>query len=241
MTSKAVWAVVLPSALVVTLLSATQVLGTCSTTGLQAVQAEMRAATAPPCGSKALRRAFGRARHRASIVTARAVRECARQKTPDVGSADRALKNVLAKSGRSAAAGEVPQDCVMAYEAILETLDADLEAAANGAEGSTTTTAPPGTPTTTTLQPACITVTLEVDKGDCTSVTSEPPGFVDCGASCDDRDFTVPASRPLRLKGTPAPGDSSVFFDTDCDDDGTVPIDTATPPDCSLSCDCNSQ
>jgi hypothetical protein len=120
----------------------------------------------------------------------------------------------------------------------VERLDVDLIDAANGTT-TTTSTLPPGTPTTT-FPPTCATVSLEVDKGDCPSVTSVPPGLVKCEANCDVSTFTVPASGSLRLKGTPAPGDMGVVFGTDCDDDGTVPLGDASPPDCSLSCDCSS-
>src|SRR4029077_4383697 len=109
-------------------------------------------------------------------------------------------------------------------------------AAATGIE-TTTTTSAPGTPTTL---PPCTTVSLEVDKGDCTSVTSEPRGLVRCGANCDVQTFTVPASGSLRLLGPPAAGDVGVTFDTDCDDDGTLVLGDVLPPDCSLSCDCSS-
>jgi len=83
-------------------------------------------------------------------------------------------------------------------------------------------------------------ISLEVDRGDCTNVTSEPPGLVECAGNCDVKTFTVPAFRSLQLLGTPAPGDAGVSFDSDCADDGTVPLANASPPDCSLSCDCSS-
>jgi hypothetical protein len=81
----------------------------------------------------------------------------------------------------------------------------------------------------------------EVDRSDCTSVTSTPPGLVECSGACDVKTFTVPAVGSLQLARTPAPGDSSVFFGGDCDEDGTVPLGDATPPVCSLSCDCTSE
>ncbi|HTC23949.1 MAG TPA: hypothetical protein VK688_06275 [Gemmatimonadales bacterium] len=167
-------------------------------------------------------------------MTARAALECAIGQTPEIIAAHRALLRVLAKVRRSG----VAEACAVTYEGELERLDADLEAAANGTE-TTTTTSPPGTPTTTT-QPACVTVSLEVDKGDCTKVTSVPRGLVVCGTTCDIMTFTVPASGSLRLVGTPAPGNVGVTFGTDCTDDGTVPLGDASPPDCSLSCDCSS-
>jgi hypothetical protein len=148
------------------------------------------------------------------------------------------LLGVLRRLGRPGTARRLLPSCTDLYIAALETLDDDLHAAASGAE-TTTTTSPPGTPTTTTT-PQCVTVTLQVDKGDCTRVTSEPPRFVDCGPACDMGTFTVPASGPLRLKGSPAPGDGGVTFDGDCEDDGTVDLADASPPDCSLSCDCSS-
>src|SRR5262249_20026994 len=133
-----------------------------------------------------------------------------------------------------------PPECVQRYETVLEEMDDDLTAAANGTE-TTTTTAPSGAQTTTsTTQPTCSMVSLEVDRADCTRVTAEPRGRVNCGPACDVQTFTVPASGSLRLVGTPAPGDTGVTFDTDCADDGTVPLTAASPPDCSLSCDCSS-
>jgi hypothetical protein len=245
MPSRTFSAVHLAPAVFAVALSAGHAHAVCSASALQAVHAELRAATAPLCGFRTLRRAFSHARNRAAVVAARAARECAHAKTPDVGSAHRALTRVLSKAVGSGAAGKLASDCALAYETELAALDADLAAAANGTESTTTTTSPPGTPTppgspSTTIPATCTTVSLEVDKGDCSSVTSEPSGLVSCGAQCDIRTFTVPAGRALRLKGTPAPGDGSVFFDSDCNDDGTVPLGDASPPDCSLSCDCTS-
>ena len=220
-------------------LPAATVLAVCSSSALEAVHAELRDAVAPDCGTKPLRHAFKRARRRAATVTAHAVVRCTIGATPRIASAHRALMNLLARVGRLSAAGTVDPACAVAYETELERLDGDLTAAANGTV-TTTTTSPPGTPTTTT-QPPCTVITLEVDKGDCTGVTSEPSGLVDCAGNCDVRTFTVPAVGSLQLKGTPVPGDTAVFFDTDCDDDGTVPLADATFPDCSLSCDCWSE
>ena len=208
--------------------------GACSPSDLDAVHAELRAAGPPLCGPRPLRRAFRHARQRAAMVTARAALECAIGQTPNITAAHRALLRVLAKVRRSG----VAETCALTYEDELERLDADISAAANGTE-TTTTTSPPGTPTTTT-QPTCVTVRLEVDKGDCTRVTSVPRGLVVCGTTCDVMTFTVPASGSLRLEGKPAPGDVGVTFGTDCNDDGTVPLGDASPPDCSLSCDCSS-
>jgi hypothetical protein len=213
--------------------------GSCSPSALEAVHAEMRAAIAPRCGPKALRRAFNRARHKGATVTARAVVRCTNGETPRIASAHRVLTKALTKVTSASAAGTVDPACALAYETELERLDGDLTAAAAGIEPTTTTTSPPGAPTTTTL-PRCTTIDLEVDKGDCTSVTSDPPGLVTCGAGCDVMDFSVPGFGLLQLIGTPAAGDSGVSFGTDCDDDGTVPFADASPPDCSLSCDCSS-
>ena len=214
-------------------------LGLCSPSALEAVHAELRAAIAPRCGPKALRRAFNRARHKGAIVTARAVIRCADAGTPHTASAHRALMKALAKVTSVSATGTLPPSCALAYETELQRLDADLTAAEAGIEPTTTTTSPPGAPTTTTLQ-RCTTINLEVDRGDCTSVTSDPPGLVGCGPTCHVATFSVPGFGLLRLVGTPAPGDSTVSFGTDCGDDGTVPFADASPPDCSLSCDCSS-
>jgi hypothetical protein len=210
----------------------------CSPSALDAVRTELHGATAPDCGPKSLRRAFTRACDRASAVMDRAVLQCAIARAPRVARAHEMLVGVLRRLGRPGTARRLLPPCTDLYIDTLETLDDDLSAAASGAE-TTTTTAPPGTPTTTTA-PQCVTVALDVDKGDCTRVTSEPPRLVDCGPTCDMATFTVPASGPLRLKGLPAPGDSGVTFAGDCEDDGTVDLADASPPDCSLSCDCSS-
>ena len=215
-----------------------RVYGICSPSGLDTVRSELRATRAPRCAPKPLRRAFNRARNRAARLTRRAVIACARAEVPRLTVAHDALASVLDRMSAADVAGKVSDDCATTYETLIAKLDADLTAAETGVE-TTTTTVLPGTPTTTTLAP-CTTVSLEIDKGDCTSVTSDPPGVIKCGANCNDMTFTVRASRPLRLKGTPAPGDVGVTFGTDCDDDGTVPLGDATPPDCSLSCDCSS-
>ena len=207
----------------------------CSPSSLEAVRTEIVSAVPPDCTPPRLRRVFEHARRRAASAMEHVVVECTLGTPLRLGRAQRPLRRAGETARRAAAAGHVSADCALAYQTELGQLDADLVAAANG----TTTTLPPGA-TTTTTQPTCAFVTLEVDKGDCTSVTSIPRGVVKCGANCDVQTFTVPVSRPLRLLGTPAPGDTGVTFDTDCDDDGTVPLATATPPDCSLSCDCCS-
>ena len=196
---------------------------------------EIVAAVPPDCTPPRLRRVFEHAPRRTASATERAVVDCTLGTALRLGRALRPLRRAGEAARRAASAGHASADCALAYQTELAGLEADLVAAANG----TTTTLPPGA-TTTTTQPTCAFVTLEVDKGDCTGVTSIPRGVVKCGAGCDVQTFTVPASRPLRLLGTPAPGDTGVTFDTDCDDDGTVPLATATPPDCSLSCDCCS-
>jgi hypothetical protein len=150
------------------------------------------------------------------------------------------LLKAVAQIGRLTAAGKVPEACGVAYETELLKLDAALTAAANGIAPTTTTTGPPSVPTTTTL-PTCTAITIDLDRGDCTSVTSAPAGLVECSGACDVKTFTVPAVGSLQLQGTPAPGDTSVLFGLDCTDDGTVPLGEAFPPDCSLSCDCSSQ
>jgi hypothetical protein len=210
----------------------------CSPPALAAVLGEMETAAVPDCGTKQLRHAFKRARRKAIGVTSRALPRCESTGVARIEPAHRALTKALTQVGRASANGVIPPACAVTYEAELAQIDADLTAAANGT-ATTTTTSPPGTPTTTT-QPTCAAIMLEVDKSDCTSVTSEPAGLVDCGADCSDKIFVVPAVGSLVLKGTPAPGDTSTSFDTDCDDDGTVPLDEASPPDCSLSCDCSS-
>src|SRR5262249_8759282 len=106
---------------------------------------------------------------------------------------------------------------------------------------STTTSVPSPTSTTTTIAGGrCPMVLLDVDKGDCTVVTSVPAGLGHRGPRCAEQRFVLPGERPPRLRGSPAPGDVGVTFDTDCDDDGTVPLDQAFPPDCALTCDCSS-
>ena len=205
-------------------------LATCSPAALDAAHAALRDAVAPDCGTRVLHHIFKRAHRRAVTATARAAVQCQTVGAARISVAHNALMKAVAQIGRLNSAGKVAPDCALTYETELLTLDAALTDAANGVVPTTTTT----------TQPTCAFVTLEVDKGDCTGVTSIPRGVVKCGANCDVQTFTVPASRPLRLLGTPAPGDVGVTFDTDCDDDGTVPLATATPPDCSLSCDCSS-
>lgn len=210
----------------------------CSPSELDGVHSEILAAAAPDCGPSRLRRAFERARKRAAPAVERAVVDCTLGNSLRLGRAQRAFRRGIQTVRRSVATGGATADCASRYEAELAQMDADLTAAANGVP-TTTTTGVPGATTTTTLG-TCKTVSLEVDKGDCTGVTSIPRGLVKCADGCDVQTFTVPANRPLRLVGTPAPGDTGVTFDTDCDDDGTVPLGDATPPDCSLSCDCSS-
>jgi len=222
----------------IALFAADSALATCSPSALDAVHAEARDAIPPDCGTKPLRRAFRRAHRRVVTATARAGLQCAVAGSPRTAAAHRALRKALAQIGRLNTDGKVPPECAVAYETELERLEADLTAAENGTV-TTTTTSPPGATTTTTL-PTCTMISLEVDRGDCTNVTSEPLGLVECAGTCDVRTFTVPAFGSLQLKGTPAPGDSEVFFGGDCDDDGTVPLGDATIPDCALSCDCTS-
>jgi hypothetical protein len=217
--------------------------GLCSPTALAAVRAELRAAAPPACGTTSLRRVYLRARRKAVAETGRMIRRCARGEPANVAPARRALSRVRVALNSSGTAAKVPPSCLAAFRTEIDRLDADLVAAESGAPVTTTTTSPPGAPgaPTTTIQPVpCTTVTLEVDVGDCTRVTSVPRGLVDCDQDCALIDVTVPASTRLRLKGVPAPGDVGVTFDTDCNDDGTVPLDLATFPDCSLSCDCTS-
>ena len=222
----------------ITLVGPTAARAQCSTAALEAVNAEARAATVPDCGTRPLRHAFKRARKKTEKVTARAVTRCEIAGTVRIAAAHRVLLKVVAEAGRASANGTVPPACAVLYEAQLLQLDTDLTAAANGT-ATTTTTSPPGTPTTTTEAP-CTMIMLEVDKGDCTGVTSDPPGLVECGDGCDVKTFVVPAVGSLRLKGAPAEGDTETSFDTDCDDDGTVPFEDASMPDCELSCDCSS-
>jgi len=213
-------------------------LALCSPSDLDGVRAELRATEPPACGPRTLRRAFKRSRNRAAAATARAVIQCALAETPHVARAHDALARMLAKVTKLQSAGTLAPDCASAYETALATLDAALTAAENGTT-TTTTTSVPGAPTTTT-QGTCTTVSLEVCRGDCTGVTSIPRGIVKCGANCDDQIFVVPGFGSLQLLGTPAPGDVGVTWDGDCNDDGTVPLGDASPPDCSLSCDCSS-
>ena len=223
----------------VSVIPAGRALAQCSPSALDAVHMELRGEAVPDCGPKTLRRAFARTCEKAAGVTERAVVQCATARPPRVARAHRLLMGLLARMARPGMARRVPAPCADVYGTELARLDADLLAAASGTE-TTTTTSPPGTPTTTT-QPTCATVALEVDKGDCTRVTSAPPRLVECGAACDVVTFTVPGLGPLRLKGTPGPGDTGVSFGGDCEDDGTVHLEDASPPDCSLSCDCSSQ
>jgi hypothetical protein len=210
----------------------------CSPPALEAVLREMQTAAVPDCGTKPLRHAFKRARKKAIGVTARVLARCEATGVARIAPAHRALTKALTQVGKASANGVIAPACAVMYEAELAQMDADLTAAANGT-ATTTTTSPPGSPTTTT-QPTCTAIMLEVDKADCTHVTSVPAGLVDCGDGCDDKIFLVPGVGSLQLVGTPGPGDTSTSFDTDCDDDGTVPLDEASPPDCSLSCDCSS-
>jgi len=210
----------------------------CSPSALSAVRGELRAAEVPRCGPKSFRRTLQRARKRASSAIGRAMVQCASARAPRIAPAHKAFVKAITEMEEEVAAGKVTTDCASPYHAELERMDAELAAAASGTE-TTTTTSAPGTPTTTTRAP-CLTITLEVDKSDCSGVTSDPAGLVECGANCDVMTFTVPASSPLRLKGRPAPGDSSVSFGGDCDDDGTVLLGDASSPDCTLSCDCSS-
>jgi hypothetical protein len=210
----------------------------CSPPALEAVLREMETAAVPDCGTKPLRHAFKRARKKAIGVTARVLARCEATGVARIAPAHRALTKALKQVGKASANGVIAPACAVTYEAELEQMDADLTAAANGT-ATTTTTSPRGTPTTTT-QPPCTAIMLEVDKSDCTHVTSVPAGLVDCGDGCNDKIFVVPAVGSLQLMGAPAPGNTSTSFDTDCDDDGTVPLDEASPPDCSLSCDCSS-
>ncbi len=218
-------------------------LAMCSPSRLDAVHTRLRAMEAPACGPRTLHRAFIRARNKAVTVTERAVIRCVITESPRIAPAHKALLGVIAKAAKLVTAGTLAHDCAVTYESELAAIDADLTAAANGTEttSTTTTTSVPGAPTTTTTTlAACATITLEVDKGDCTGVTSIPRGLVRCGANCGVQTFTVPAFGTLQLEGTPAPGDVGVTFGDDCDDDGTVPLGDASPPDCSLSCDCSS-
>ena len=230
--------VIVAGAVAMAVASEGHALGECSPSALDAVRAELQAATAPDCGPPTLRRAFDRACDRAAALTERALVQCADAQTPRIGRAHQVLVRVMRRLRRPGVARRLSPTCADLYVTRLKMLDAALEAAATGTV-TTTTTVPPGTPTTTTLAP-CVTVALEVDKGDCTRITSVPPRVVQCGASCSDQIFTVPAASPLRLKGTPAPADTGVTWDGDCADDGTVDLSSASAPDCSLSCTCSS-
>jgi hypothetical protein len=232
--------VIVAAAVAIALASPGRAVATCSPSALDGVRAELKAATAPDCGPRTLRRAFDRACDRAAALTERVLVQCADGGTPRIGRAHAMLGRVMRRLGRPGLARRLAPACADLYAARLMMLDAALEAAATGTETTTTTTtAPPGTPTTSTLAP-CVTVALEVDKGDCTGVTSDPPRLVQCGATCSDQVFTVPASGSLRLNGTPAPGDTGVTWDGDCENDGTVDLSNASGPDCSLSCTCSS-
>lgn len=214
----------------------------CSPEALDAVRTELRSGTLPTCGTKAVRRAFKRARRKASKVLVRAAAPCAAGAVPTVAPAQRALIRAVTQIAQLSADGSVAPTCAVEYENALEQLATAVLAAASGTETttSTSTTVGPGETTTTTLAP-CTVVYLDVDRSDCTSVTSTPPGLVTCSGTCDEAIFTVPAFGSLQLKGTPDPADTGVSFGLDCDDNGTVPLGTATPPDCTLSCDCSSQ
>jgi hypothetical protein len=213
----------------------------CSPAALDAVRTELRSGAVPTCGTKAVRRAFKRARRKATKVLVRAAAPCAAGDTPAVAPAQRALIRAVSQIARLSDDGSVSPTCAVEYENALEQLAEAVLAAASGIETTTTTstTTAPGEATTTTLAP-CTVVYLDVDRSDCTSVTSDPAGLVNCSGTCDENIFTVPAFGSLQLKGTPDTGDTSVSFGIDCDDDGTVPLATATPPDCTLSCDCSS-
>ena len=213
----------------------------CSPDALDAVRTELRNGAVPTCGTKAVRRAFKRARRKAAKALIRAAAPCAAGDVPAVGSAQRALTRAVSQIARLANDGAVSSACALEYENALEQLATAVGDAANGIETttSTSTSLAPGQSTTTSLAP-CTVVNLDVDRSDCGSVASDPPGLVNCSGTCSEQTFTVPAFGSLRLTGTPGPGDSSVDFGTDCDDDGTVPLATATPPDCTLSCDCSS-
>ena len=191
-------------------------LATCSPSALDAVHTELRDAPAPDCGTKPFEsRRFDRSPSAMYTCVARPF---------GTANANATVPRTFDSFGAS---GErhLPDAVV-------------FTAAANGT-ATTTTTSPPGAPTTTTL-PTCTMISLEVDRGDCTDVTSEPPGLVECAGSCDVKTFTVPAFGSLQLKGMPAPGDTGVLFGGNCNDDGTVLLGDAALPDCSLSCDCSS-
>ena len=213
----------------------------CSVTAFATVGTDLRAAAAPPCGPAALQRVFARASRKAAAVTRRMAKRCGRGRSVRIFPARKQLLKVRAMMHGRRMAAQMHPGCVAAYEAALEQLDAELVAAETGIPATTTTTSVPTGPTTTTQPIPCTTVTLEVDVGDCLRVTSVPRGRVDCDQNCDTGDFTVPASKPLQLRGVPDAGDTSVSFDGDCDEDGTVLLGTATFPDCMLDCDCSSE
>jgi hypothetical protein len=220
------------------------VFAACSPTALDAAHTALREAVAPECGTRPLRRIFKRARRRAVTSTTRAAVQCQSFGAARLSVAHNALMKAVAQIGKLSTQGRVQPECAVAYETVLLTLDAALTDAANGVEPTTTTSStepPPGASTTTTLPTTCTVITLDVDRSDCTNVTSIPRGLVECSGACTEQNFTVPAVGTLQLQGTPAPGDTSVIFGGDCDDDGTVPLGDASPAlDCSLACDCTS-
>lgn len=215
----------------------------CSVSAFATAREDLQATTTPLCGPRALQRAFERARRRASTVAVRMAKRCGQGKPVRVSRGRKALAKVRALLHSTRIASQVLPGCALAFEQVLDRLEAELVAAETGVPvtTTTTTTSPPGASTTTTEPVPCTAVILEVDVGDCTHVTSVPRGRVDCDENCDTADFTVPADQPLQLKGTPESGDTSVLFDGDCNEDGTVLLDTAVFPDCSLACDCSSE
>jgi hypothetical protein len=213
----------------------------CSPDALDAVRTELRSGAVPTCGTKTVRRAFKHARRKAAKLLVRAAAPCAGGDVPAIAPALRALTRGVSQIARLANENTISPACAVEYENALEQLTTALGDAANGTDTSTSTSTSlaPGESTTTTLAP-CTVVHLDVDRSDCSSVASDPLGLVNCSGSCGEATFTVPAFGSLRLTGTPGTGDTSVDFGTDCDDDGTVPLSLATPPDCTLSCDCSS-
>jgi len=100
-------------------------------------------------------------------------------------------------------------------------------------------TLPPGV--TTTTFPDCNTVKVMVDRGDCGPISSDPPGVFNCSGACTSKTFTISAAADdPTLIGTPKNGDTDVSWDGDCYDDGTVPLEFAFLPNCTLSCTCLS-
>lgn len=100
-------------------------------------------------------------------------------------------------------------------------------------------TLPPGV--TTTTSPDCNTVKVTVDRGDCGPISSDPPGVFNCSGACTSKTFTISAAADNpTLIGTPKNGDTDVSWDGDCYDDGTVPLEFAFLPNCTLSCTCSS-